>query len=221
MERELVITSDGSHSLYIKEMDEQYHSKHGAIAEAKKIFIEYGLEYLAKRKKELKVFEVGFGTGLNALLTLINANSLRLKIYYDTIEKYPLKPEEINSLNFMKELHLNEDLLSKLHSAPWEEWVNIQEGFKLFKRQIDLLDLNIEDNYDLIYFDAFAPEKQAKMWSEEVFIKLYNSLNKHGVLVTYCVKGEIRRRLIEIGFKIEKLKGPIGGKREVLRAIKC
>ena len=138
MERELVITSYGSHSLYIKEMDEQYHSKHGAIAEAKKIFIEYGLEYLANRKKELKVFEVGFGTGLNALLTLIYANSLRLKIYYDTIEKYPLKPEEINSLNFMKELHLNEDLLSKLHSAPWEEWVNIQEGFKLFKRQIDL-----------------------------------------------------------------------------------
>lgn len=220
MERELVITSDGSHSLYIKEMDEQYHSKHGAIAEAKKIFIEYGLEYLANRKKELKVFEVGFGTGLNALLTLIYANSLRLKIYYDTIEKYPLKPEEINSLNFMKELHLNENLLSKMHSAPWEEWVNIQEGFKLFKRQIDLLDLNMEDSYDLIYFDAFAPEKQAKMWSEEVFIKLYNSLNKHGVLVTYCVKGEIRRRLIEIGFKIEKLKGPIGGKREVLRAIK-
>jgi tRNA U34 5-methylaminomethyl-2-thiouridine-forming methyltransferase MnmC len=220
MDRELVITSDGSHSLYIKEMDEQYHSKHGAIAEANKIFIEYGLSYQSKRKKELSIFEVGFGTGLNALLSLMYANSSQLQIHYDTIEKYPLKLEEVSNLNFKEELKLTDDLLLKLHTVPWEKWIKIQEGFNLYKREMDLLDLDLMNSYDLIYFDAFAPEKQAKMWGKEVFEKLYDSLNNQGVLVTYCVKGEIRRRLIEIGFKIEKLKGPEGGKREVLRAIK-
>ncbi len=220
MDKELVFTSDGSHSLYMKEMDEQYHSKHGAIAEANKIFIEYGLFYQAKRKKELSIFEVGFGTGLNALLTLTNASSLQLQIHYDTIEKYPLKSEVINYLNYAEELKLKENLLFKLHAVPWEKWVEIHKGFNLFKREMDLLDLDLNSSYDLIYFDAFAPEKQAKMWGKEVFEKLYASLNHEGVLVTYCVKGEIRRRLSEIGFKIEKLKGPAGGKREVLRAIK-
>lgn len=219
MEREIVKTSDGSHSLYIPEMDEQYHSKHGAIAEAKKVFIEYGLEFLSNSKKQLKILEVGFGTGLNALLTMEYVLNNYLEVNYDALEKYPLNKEEISTLNYVKLLGAEQEYFSFIHECDWNKESTFK-GFSIRKVNDDLKSILLENSYDLIYFDAFAPEKQANMWSHEIFEKLFKALHIQGVLTTYCVKGEIRRRLQNIGFEVEKLKGPEGGKREVLRAIK-
>lgn len=220
MNREIVETSDGSHSIYLKEMDEHYHSKHGAIAESQHIFVLNGMLSKASEKKEFSIFEVGMGTGLNVLTTLIEALQSNLKIAYHTIEAYPVNWEEVQLLNYTKKLGVESSILEQIHLGEWDKEHNLSENFTFKKYHHDVLNFTHQLSYDVIYFDAFAPEKQEEMWSEEVFKALYEALNKDGILVTYCVKGEVRRRLQSLGFAVEKLSGPVGGKREMCRAIK-
>lgn len=220
MKREFRITKDGSHSLYLPEMDEQYHSHHGSIVEAKKVYIEYGLEEVAKNNKEIRLFEMGFGTGLNALLTMMLAQQLDIKVYYYCLEKYPIEEEEVEFLNYSSELEVGPELMQGLHAAEWKRSIVMNDHFALCKMQDDLRSIEIPNDLDLIYFDAFAPEKQPHLWTKDIFVKLYAALKSGGILTTYCVKGDVRRTLQSVGFKIEKLAGPEGGKREVLRARK-
>lgn len=221
MKKELVTTSDGSHSVFLPEMDEHYHSMHGAIAESEHVYIKNGLLAAAKQKKSIQVFEVGLGTGLNVLTTYKSALANQLKVIMDSIEAYPLDWEEVKSLNFRQQLDIEKSIYKQIHQSDWDAEVELSPQLTLHKYHDKLQHFDLAENcYDVIYFDAFAPEKQEEMWSEAIFKKLYTALKLGGILVTYCVKGEIRRRLHDIGLKVEKLKGPEGGKREIMRAVK-
>jgi len=212
-------TADGSDTLFSNEMDESYHSVNGAAQESRHVFIEAGLHQMYK--KNLKIFEVGFGTGLNALLTWEDAHKNKLQIEYDAIEAYPVSKEVIETLNygeFTPELHSSAYL--KLHDTKWEVLEELEnKRFNLRKIQGDFTDYTFSQTYDLIYFDAFAPDKQSEMWDEPLFLKLFQALNSQGLLVTYCAKGEVRRRMQRAGFMVERIPGP-PGKREMLRASK-
>lgn len=215
-----ITTADGSHSLYNDALDEHYHSIHGAIAESKHVFIQCGLLEVAKKLRHIRVLEVGFGTGLNAFLSLLKANELAIFVEMTSIEAFPIQNQLVKSLNYPELLNVNRSEFEKLHDCEWNQKINFGSYFSLFKRQADFLNFDFKERHDLIYFDAFAPEKQNSMWQEHLLRKLYECLEEGGVFVSYCVKGEIRRRLESIGFKVEKLPGPIGGKREILRAVK-
>lgn len=220
MKREFITTADGSTSIYLEEMDEHYHSTHGAIAESEHIFVASGL--LAKKDLSIiNVFEVGMGTGLNVMTTYQTAQKQQLTIDYHTVEAFPIKTEELSHINFSSLLEIEDSIFQKIHFESWNQEFLLAEKFKLKKFNSKLIETDLEDNFfDVIYFDAFAPEKQEEMWSEEIFEKMFRTLKQGGVLVTYCVKGVIRRRLQSVGFKVEKLKGPVGGKREMCRAWK-
>ena len=220
MNRQIVKTSDGSHSIYLEEMDEHYHSKHGAIAESQHIFVKNGLLSIADRLKEVSIFEVGMGTGLNVLTTFLAAKENEIIVDYHSIEAYPVTWDEVEQLNYSAELAIDDELLKTIHTLDWEHKQELSSHFSLTKYKTDLVKFEHQRTYDVIYFDAFAPEKQEEMWSEEIFKSLFNALNTGGMLVTYCVKGVIRRRLQKVGFEIEKLEGPAGGKREMCRAIR-
>ena len=226
MKRRLLITKDGSHTIVFPDSGLTYHSIHGAIRESKHVFIEAGLDYVfskfgAKTNECINVFEMGFGTGLNALLTLQNGAKENTPIHYTTVELHPLQPEEIKGLNYVDQL--GDDTLAPslflLHSCNWHEDVMITPQFTFHKQNTSLLNLFFNQNFHLIYFDAFAPNAQPELWEAEVFQKLYNSLLRGGVLVTYCCKGTVKRILQSVGFIVEKLPGP-PGKREMIRAIK-
>jgi len=212
-------TADGSDTLFSSEMDESYHSVNGAAQESMHVFIEAGLHQMDKKK--LKVFEVGFGTGLNALLTWEDARKNKIQIEYDTIEAYPLSKDVIETLNYGDFTpELPSDAYLKLHMTPWEISTVLEKNcFELLKIQGDFTEFIFNQKYDLIYFDAFAPDKQFEMWDESLFLKLFNTLNNQGLLVTYCAKGEVRRRMQRAGFRVERIPGP-PGKREMLRAVK-
>ena len=201
-------------------MDEQYHSKHGAISESKHIFINEGLLQIAKHKKNISVLELGMGTGLNVFLTYLTALKEQLTVDMTTIEAFPISLEEAKKLNYPERLNGNELIFEKIHSCEWDNWERIASHFSLIKFHSTIQEMTYDEVYDVIYFDAFAPEKQEEVWSLDIFKKLFDCLSKDGILVTYCVKGIIRRRLQEIGFSIHKLPGPKGGKREMLKAIK-
>ena len=216
MIRELKITGDGSHTLYVPEMDEPYHSIHGAIQESLHVFIGQG--FLAFNKASLSILEVGFGTGLNALLTLSEAGRQGVDVQYHAVEKYPLDYEEYSLFNFENFIvGIPGGLLMKMQEAPWEEAVRITDHFTLTKECSDLRSMNPKGPFDLVYFDAFAPQKQAHLWTEEVFRSIYRIMNPGGVLVTYTSKGSVRRTLISCEFEVEKVPGP-PGKREMIRA---
>lgn len=220
MKREIVTTDDGSHTLYIPEMDEHYHSMHGAIQESKHIFIEAGLK--ANKKKDTCVFEVGLGTGLNALLTIIAADEFAIKINYISIEKYPLQKEEYSLLNYSEQCNFDcNPTFQAIHKCEWNKQLKLTNNFHFTKLKADITTLEFEDlpQFDIIYFDAFAPNKQLGVWDKSIFKKLYQHSKHAAVLVTYCAKGEVRRNLQAVGFKVERLPGP-PGKREILRAIK-
>ena len=215
--KEILKTTDGSNTIYIPEMDETYHSHHGALAESKHIFIETGLKHIDK--KIINVFEVGFGTGLNAMLTCLAADDKRIN--YDTIELYPVSADLIDQVEYKALFEVDEQaLFSKLHDCKWEEKVSITDQFNIHKIEADFTKFNYQSKYDLIYFDAFAPNKQEEMWTEELLQKLYHACNEGAVLVTYCVRGTVKRALKKVGFQIKKMPGPVDGKREMLRAIK-
>ncbi len=221
METKLVITGDGSTSLFIPDLDEHYHSIHGAIQESIHVFINAGLIPILATKDEIQILEIGFGTGLNALLTGIESRNHTTSIQYTSIEKYPISPEFINHLNFCTLLDNPNcrDLFMKIHGSEWEKMTNIEHNFFLNKIKSDFKEIKFIDTFDLIYFDAFAPSAQPELWTEEIFRIMYNALKKNGVLVTYCAKGIVKRTMKSVGFDVIALPGPIG-KREMTKAIK-
>ncbi len=211
----LELTADGTHTLYLPDMDEHYHSVNGAVQESYHVFINAGLKQLSK--ESLRVFEIGFGTGLNAYLTLLNAS---IPVEYYSVERYPLGYEIVQSLNYGKVIDPDkEGSFTALHRAPWDQDVAITDHFTLHKIYGDSNECIIPENIDLVYFDAFAPDKQPEMWNQEIFIKLYDRMVKGGILTTYCAKGAVRRMMKEAGYSVERIPGP-PGKREMLRAVR-
>ncbi len=220
MKREIIITSDGSSSIYLPGWDEPYHSKHGAIQEAYHVFIHNGLFYF-NGKDSVSVLEIGFGTGLNALVTLIESKKKQIKIDYTGVEAYPVTPDEAAQLNYVEVLKINDDadILTRFHKVLWEEKHQITPDFYLTKQKKSFTEIDDVNRFDLIYFDAFSPDLQPELWSEKIFEKMYLSLKDTGILVTYSAKGSVRRAMQKAGFRVERLPGP-PGKREMLRGIK-
>lgn len=215
---ELKTTIDGSHTFFVPAIDETYHSSHGAIQESSHIFIEAGLKHCMKT--EINILEIGFGTGLNAFLTLTEAVKTNLKIKYTTLELYPINSEKAIQLNYPELLESEyRNLYEKLHTLNWEEEIQVNSNFSINKIKTDFTTFHFNNNFDLVYFDAFSPEKQPEMWTQEQFEKIYNHSNNNAILTTYCAKGAVRRAMQTVGFKVERLPGP-PGKREILRAIK-
>jgi tRNA U34 5-methylaminomethyl-2-thiouridine-forming methyltransferase MnmC len=215
-EVELKLSEDGSHTLYVPELDEHYHSVYGARTESMHVFIDTGLEHITK--KNIRILEIGFGTGLNALLTALHKGEKIIE--YHSLEKYPLNPGLENILQFAeKEDNETKAVFNKIHKADWNKPADIIPGFKLLKLEADLLTYEFTKKYDLIYFDAFAPDVQPELWTIDIFRKLYNTMNPAAVLTTYSAKGTVRRALQSAGFSVERLPGP-PGKREMLRAVK-
>lgn len=220
MDKEFVITEDGSHTIYLPEMDEHYHSTHGAVQESLHVYINQGL--LQFPGKEISILEIGFGTGLNAFLTYVFAVKNNLKVTYTSIEKFPLTEAEYSVLNYSETIfteHAN--VLKKLHQCEWNSWVSISPEFSIRKIHADLLTMEFgsAEQFDLLYYDAFAPTKQPEMWTEELINKVSESVRKDGILVTYCAKGAVRRAFSAAGFQMERVPGPIG-KKEILRGKK-
>jgi len=220
MQRKLILTSDGSHSIEIPELNVTYHSVYGAIQESKHVFIEAGLKSIRPLEavRCIRIFEMGFGTGLNALLTLIESEKYRQTIYYETVELFPLNDEEIQSLNYCRQLQRSDlqAIFEQLHNCEWEKETGITPHFKFKKSKINLLNFETSETFELICFDAFAPTAQPELWTEEIFKKMFSILKPGGVLVTYCSKGTVRRAMQSAGFTVEKIPGP-RGKREMVR----
>jgi tRNA U34 5-methylaminomethyl-2-thiouridine-forming methyltransferase MnmC len=216
-----VITGDGSHTFYVPGLDEHYHSTHGAVAESMHVFIRNGLSHLTAAR--LTVFEVGLGTGLNALLTALAAIERNISVTYYAIENNPVDPGITEKLNYpdllSKAGNESHDIFRAIHQAPWEQLTRIHSCFCLYKIQGDIHDFKPHFNYDLVYYDAFAPEKQPDMWTPELLHRLIIHLNQGGIFTTYCAKGSVRRLLKENGLMVERLPGP-PGKREMLRGVK-
>jgi len=222
LKREIIQTEDGSVTIFIPELNECYHSIHGAVNESNHIFIEAGLKFVLKNQTSINILEVGFGTGLNAFLTAVNCRDLAYTIYYIGVEPFPLVIEEIEKLNYAEVCgnKENADYLKKIHLLPWEEQGWIGDNFSLLKRKKKIEEASLPDNvFDLVYFDAFAPSVQPELWKQSIFEKLFNSMKSGGVLVTYSSKGDVKRALKACGFQIEKLPGP-KGKREFCRGVK-
>lgn len=241
MKREIVITADGSSTIHLPEWDEQYHSKHGAIQEAYHVFIKHGLHYFcnseqseeSQRKKidvtsssvekyhNISILEIGFGTGLNAFITLLEAKKLKIFVDYFGVEAYPVLMDEINQLNYSEELNVEDksSLFNKLHEVSWEEFHKVTSYFSLAKQKRFFSEIKEENCYNIIYFDAFGARVQPELWTESIFQKMYSALKIKGILVTYSAKGSVRRAMETVGFKVERLPGP-PGKREMLRATK-
>ena len=272
------ITEDGSHTLYVPELNEHYHSTHGAIQESTHIFIREGLlhrllfqptggqespelqhgleaqqqlspEQSLQHSRAINLLEIGFGTGLNALLTLLEAEKKEINVFYQCLERYPISNETVQKLNYAALLNRSErnesadtpmlsnqgdhdddglgnstveKMFLRLHKTPWEKAVAVTPGFTLLKQQIDFsmpVTFIPDRKYDLIYYDAFAPDKQPEMWTQEIFDYLYSLSEQSAILTTYCAKGVVRRMLQTAGFQVERLPGP-PGKREILRAAK-
>jgi tRNA U34 5-methylaminomethyl-2-thiouridine-forming methyltransferase MnmC len=240
LKREVVITADGSSSIYLPEWDEQYHSKHGAIQEAYHVFIKHGLYHFCSKtdpsidsafseieksrvllNNHVSILEIGFGTGLNALVTFLEAEKLNISVDYFGVEGYPVSINEIEQLNYATQLkeEKNKGLFDMMHDVSWEEKHNMSSHFSLTKQNRYFSEINDQDVYNLIYFDAFGARVQPELWTEVIFQKMFDALKENGVLVTYAAKGSVRRAMQAVGFKVEKLPGP-PGKREMLRATK-
>ncbi|MFI2744402.1 tRNA (5-methylaminomethyl-2-thiouridine)(34)-methyltransferase MnmD [Zhouia sp. PK063] len=219
MKRKIIVTGDGSTTIQIEDWDEQYHSKHGAIQEAYHVFIKNGLSLFANQK--INILEIGFGTGLNAFITFLEAPKYNLEINYTGVEAYPVKAEEITALNYVKELNAEhfQDIFNYMHTNDWEKAFTLTPNFTLEKQEKLFQDIQDSNVFDVIYFDAFGARVQPELWEEAIFKKMYNALKEKGVLVTYAAKGSVRRAMQAVGFRVEKLPGP-PGKREMLRAVK-
>jgi len=223
VKREFITTNDGSVTIHLPDWNEQYHSKHGAINEGVHVFIESGLSYFIASEenspKEVSILEIGFGTGLNAFLTLLYSEQQQLKINYTGIEAYPVIPSEIAQLNYAKLLNSDTEIFEKLHNVSWETRKTISESFTLTKRKQFFSEIKDKKSYHIIYFDAFGARVQPELWTETIFKIMYKALRKNGIFVTYSAKGSVRRAMQAVGFMVERLPGP-PGKREMLRARK-
>ena len=223
MKRKIITTSDGSKTIQIEEWNEQYHSIHGAIQEANHVFLKHGLFFYFEAisaSKPIAILEIGFGTGLNAFLTLIEAEKLNLNINYLGVEAYPVELDEIKQLNYVELIsEKHAEIFKIMHAIPWEEQQQITSNFKLEKQKIFFQDIKITNTFDIIYFDAFGARVQPDLWTEDIFKIMFNALKVNGILVTYSAKGSVRRAMQVVGFTVERLPGP-PGKREMLRATK-
>ncbi|MGY8909266.1 MAG: tRNA (5-methylaminomethyl-2-thiouridine)(34)-methyltransferase MnmD [Flavobacteriales bacterium] len=229
MKREIFITSDGSTSIHLPDWNEQYHSKHGAIQEAYHVFIKAGFEKFLdtiSQKKEstqtnLSILEIGFGTGLNAFITFLEADKKNIKIDYVGVEAYPVAADEVEKLNYVTELKAenNQLVFNEMHITSWDEKHTISDDFNLTKRKQFFNEIDDDNTFDLIYFDAFGATNQPELWTEEIFQKMFTALKAGGILTTYAAKGSVRRAMQTVGFTVERLAGP-SGKREMLRAVK-
>jgi tRNA U34 5-methylaminomethyl-2-thiouridine-forming methyltransferase MnmC len=219
LKREIIQTLDGSTTIHLTEWDECYHSKHGAIQEAQHVFIKNGLSLFQNQK--VAILEIGFGTGLNAFITLLEAKKMQQTIDYVGVEAYPISAEEVLKMNYVSELNADKEstLFDTIHESNWGEKVLLNDGFTLTKRNQFFEEINDDNTYDLIYFDAFGYRVQPELWSTEIFRKMFKALKNNGVLVTYAARGVVKRSMIEVGFTVEKLEGP-PGKREMFRARK-
>lgn len=218
MQRKLILTNDGSHSLFVEQMGETFHSRHGALQEAVHVYIENGLKRI--QKEELRVLEFGFGTGLNALLTAKYAFENHIKIHYESIEAYPLTSEAYSCLNYADKVASSDSFL-KLHELPWnqKEAFKFNDYFTITKHLSKIEDFDSQEKFDLIYFDVFGYDYQPELWDYEILKKAFDFLNPGGLWVTYACKGKVNRSLKDIGFQIQKLQGP-PGKREMTIAYK-
>ena len=223
LKREIITTSDGSTTIHFPELDEHYHSIHGAINEAQHVFIEKGFNHVlaSKKFKELRILEIGFGTGLNAFISYLEAIKNNQKINYIGVEAYPVHIDEIKQLNYIDQLSAigYQSGFETMHESSWNEQHTISSLFSLTKRKQFFADIDDQNQFDLIYFDAFGARIQPELWEISVFKKMYEALVDQGVLVTYSAKGSVRRAMQEVGFFVERLPGP-PGKREMLRATK-
>lgn len=221
---DIIITSDGSHSLYNIDLDETYHSKHGAIQESEYVYIKQGLDYLVTNSNlnHVRIFELGFGTGSNLLLT-INYLLQRpnLEINYTTIEKHPISTNLIKKLNYA-DFGVNEEAVSlyhKAHECEWNQPHNLSPKLTFTKIHNDIHQFSPTSETDLIYFDAFAPSKQIDIWDIDILNKITSCLGDHGLLVTYCSQGEFKRKLKTLDLEVTTLPGP-PFKKEMVRALK-
>lgn len=219
MNRQIIKTKDGSTTIMIEQWGETYHSQNGAIAESKHVFIDKGLKLFENR--ELRILEIGFGTGLNAFMTYVEAEKLNQKIWYETTEAYPIEWQQARQMNYVEILkeEKNEKVFEKMHVAEWGIEIKISPEFIFKKRLQRFEEIDDQDSFDLIYFDAFGAKVQPQLWEKQIFSKMYQALKKEGVLVTYSCKGSVRRAMKELGFEVERLEGAVG-KREMLRARK-
>ena len=218
LEMYVVISGDGSNTIKVPALKEHYHSHKGAINESKHVFIKMGLEGVTV-KDELNILEVGFGTGLNALLTALNG--IDCKLNYVALEPYPLDTSILNQLNYVDELNATKasDIYQAMHTGAWNTWIDLSANMRLVKRQDRIEEYDGSEKFDLVYYDAFAPHAQPELWEPQIWQILFNQMNFGGVLVTYCAKGQVRRDMQAAGFSVERLPGP-PGKREMLRASK-
>jgi tRNA U34 5-methylaminomethyl-2-thiouridine-forming methyltransferase MnmC len=221
LKREILITSDGSATIHLPDWDEQYHSKHGAIQEAYHVFLRAGFDQVTENNKNISILEIGFGTGLNAFITFLEARENGIKIKYTGVEAYPVSSEELTNLNYVEELKAAKDMVyfDAMHSVSWEQEHLISEDFQLTKRNQFFENITDKNTFDLIYFDAFGAKNQPELWTEAIFLRMYNAIKENGVLVTYSAKGSVRRAMQAVGFSVERIPGP-PGKREMLRATK-
>ena len=218
MRMTIIKTFDGSHTLYVPELDEHYHSIHGAVKESEYVFIRNGFEYC--KSKSLVIFETGFGTGLNVLLTALRSAESNIKVLYYSIEKYPLSRKIVDNLNYPEYIGGNSaDIFGSIHSCSWGTVNKIYKDFSLFKIKGDMATFIPDFQVDLIYFDAFGPDKQPEMWSSEIFSTISGITHTGSLFVTYSSKGAVKRNLRTAGFSTELLPGP-PGKRHILRATK-
>ena len=219
MKREILHTLDGSTTIHLPDWNESYHSKHGAIQEAYHVFIKNGLTLF--QGKPTSILEIGFGTALNTFITYLESLKLDQTIDYVGVEAYPISAEEVLQMNYVAELNAEKErsAFELMHQSNWEEKITIASNFTLTKRKQFFDEISDENQYDLIYFDAFGYRVQPELWSTEIFEKMYKALKEEGILVTYAARGVVKRSMLEVGFTVEKLPGP-PGKREMFRAIK-
>jgi len=214
---EQIITADGSPTLFLPEMEEYYHSINGAVQESQHVYIETGFNQYSKNfQSPIHVLELGFGTGLNVLLTAMEAEQRGIQVVYTALEKYPLPAGVIENLHYSAE---KQEWFQKIHAIEWEKAVALTPFFILQKIRTDFRDFSYSERYDVVYYDAFAPDKQPKVWSQTLFDTLFRAMQPAGILTTYCAKGHIRRMMQQSGFSVERIPGP-PGKREMLRARK-
>jgi tRNA U34 5-methylaminomethyl-2-thiouridine-forming methyltransferase MnmC len=221
MQTRLEITSDGSHTLFVPALNEHYHSTFGAVQESMTVFIQYGFDKTDEAIFPVHILEMGFGTGLNALLTLIKSEKSSRPVHYTGVEKFPLPFGIIEQLNYPQLLDTGSmEKFHSLHKAAWNQEIKITADFTLCKIENDLQEVLLNPyTFDLVYYDAFGPEVQPELWNDQIFRKIAMVMKPCGILVTYSAKGSVRRALKNVGLEVEKLPGP-PGKREVTRAIK-
>ena len=217
----LIVTQDGSHSIFVEKYGVSYHSKYGAITESAHVYIDAGLRFKAVVQQEISILEVGFGTGLNAYLTWLEAERRNLRVRYVGIEAYPILTEDAAEFNYGEQLGIRDHQASfqRLHSCAWERSVKLSDHFRLHKKQIRLEAYRSHQRFDLIYFDAFSPQAQPELWTERILALMYKALNPEGIFVTYCAQGDFKRTLKKVGFEVEAIEGP-PGKREMTRGLK-